>query len=385
MKTGLCLLLLLLLGSPGCKNKDDGSPATPVSPSTPVAPPTPDAPTLHHSASENQLNWTTDSKLSYTLEIKGFCKPSSSWSIVDGATSPHTLAAGDNGYFRLKACLDADCSEWSNVVELKPAKPDGADFYGGDGSTDNPFLIGDYDGLKTITDDKTKDYHLIADIDASPSASEAGGKGFEPIGDAAAKFTGALDGCGHKITELTINRPAIDYVGLFGYADGAGIRNLGLEDVDIDGKEYTGSLAGRIEGTGTIHRVYATGDVAGSSSSSASSAGGLVGRMDGTGSISQSFTATPVSSNSTNQVANSGGLVGWNTSSGSITASYATGNIQAAGNLDNASCASGGLVGLMDSVSITASFATGNVSSSNTGSSLSFAASGGLVGLVKSC
>ncbi|MBV5331097.1 hypothetical protein JZU69_01505, partial [bacterium] len=53
-------------------------------------------------------------------------------------------------------------------------------------------------------------YALGANIDASAITN------FVPIGDATTNFTGVFDGLGHTVSNLTINRPTTDYVGLFG-------------------------------------------------------------------------------------------------------------------------------------------------------------------------
>ncbi len=113
-------------------------------------------------------------------------------------------------------------------------------------------------------------YVLGADIDASATASWNGGAGFLPI----ANFRGTIDGFGHVITNLTINRPTTNYVGLIGAtgSSGATIRNLGLELVAITGQGYVGSVGGYFQG-GSFSNVYATGSVAGTSTY----IGGLVG------------------------------------------------------------------------------------------------------------
>ncbi|WP_339799871.1 filamentous hemagglutinin N-terminal domain-containing protein, partial [uncultured Marinobacter sp.] len=67
---------------------------------------------------------------------------------------------------------------------------------------------------------------------------------------------------GHTINNLTINLPANDYVGLFGQASGAEIRNVGLLGGDVTGLNYVGGLVGH-NSSGTITRAYATGTVTG--------------------------------------------------------------------------------------------------------------------------
>lgn len=61
------------------------------------------------------------------------------------------------------------------------------------------------DDFNQIRHDLTGDYCLTEDIDLSAYTN------WEPI----SQFKGTLDGQGHTISNLTINRPDTDYVGLF--------------------------------------------------------------------------------------------------------------------------------------------------------------------------
>src|SRR5450830_1561587 len=71
-------------------------------------------------------------------------------------------------------------------------------------------------------------YVLGSNIDARATGSWDSGKGFMPVGSLATPFTGTLDGLGHEIVGLTINRPDID-IGLFANIGiGGMVRNLGL-------------------------------------------------------------------------------------------------------------------------------------------------------------
>ena len=132
-------------------------------------------------------------------------------------------------------------------------------------------------------------------------------------------FTGLLDGNGYAISNLTINRPDEDGVGLFGTIGdpstmtGGDIKNLGLENFKISGQDYVGALASL--SFGTITNCYVTGDVTGNEY-----AGGLVG--ENIGIITNSYAAA-VSVMGNDNV--SGGLVGFNV--GTISNSYASGSI----------------------------------------------------------
>jgi len=65
--------------------------------------------------------------------------------------------------------------------------------------------------LQAMEDDLYGNYYLTGDIDASATSSWNDGEGFDPIGT----FVGTFDGCGYTISDLTINRPEEDNVGLF--------------------------------------------------------------------------------------------------------------------------------------------------------------------------
>jgi len=182
-------------------------------------------------------------------------------------------------------------------------------------------------------------YVLGANIDASTTSSWNGGAGFNPLGDNTTKFTGKFDGLGHTISNLYINRPTEDYIGLFGYEDGGIISNLGLVNVDITGNNYIGGLSGYERG-GTISNSYTTGSVTG-----VSSIGGFVGSSFGT--ISDSYSTASVTGNS-----RLGGFVGFSTAN--ISNSYATGDVSGTTNV-------GGFVGDRLAGLVTNAYSTGKV------------------------
>lgn len=131
--------------------------------------------------------------------------------------------------------------------------------WAGSGTFLNPYLIRSADGLQTIslgTFFWDKHYVLIEDVDLS-------GISLGPIGrDEWNAFTGVFDGDGHVLSNLTIASSQSDNVGLFGYVANGRLLNLGLEDVEIVGRNCTGALAGYLRG-GDIIGCYATGRVNG--------------------------------------------------------------------------------------------------------------------------
>ncbi len=169
--------------------------------------------------------------------------------------------------------------------------------------------------------------------------------GWEPIGSPSfLPFQATFNGNGYTISNLMINRPNIDNVGLFGYTRNSEITNLGLLDVDIRGQSRVGSLVGWNDG-GTITSSYAMGTVLGTGFS----VGGLVG-WNNDGTIASSYAMGSVSGAS-NRV---GGLVG-NNDEGTITNSHAA--VVVTGSGENV----GGLVGWNDDGTVMSSYATGDV------------------------
>jgi hypothetical protein len=233
-------------------------------------------------------------------------------------------------------------------------------------SPDNPIIITTAAQLDAVRDGLNKYYKLGGNIDltsylASGGAgySKWGTAGWMPIGTAAAHFTGGFDGAEFRITSLRIDRSNMNYIGLFGFTNGATIKNLGVEaaSASIRGYLYVGVLVGNQQ-DGSITNCYATGNVIGDSY-----VGGLVGyQYSYNNSTISSCYATGNVSGSTSI----GGLVGHQfLSSGaiSITNCYATGNVS------GTDWYVGGLVGeqyaLTSHCDITNSYATGNVNGTN--------------------
>ncbi|MFH1195793.1 MAG: T9SS type A sorting domain-containing protein [bacterium] len=162
----------------------------------------------------------------------------------------------------------------------------------GDGSIGNPYQIVTLENLYWIaaTDAvvpnptqatrSTAYYIQMNDIDASATSTWDGGKGFYRIADGTTVYTGTYDGGEHKITNLVINRPLENQVGLFGYCySGCSIKNLTLENCNVSGRERTGGLIGLLYHAAantsvTISNCHVSGTISGYSQ-----AGGLIGYL----------------------------------------------------------------------------------------------------------
>jgi len=191
-------------------------------------------------------------------------------------------------------------------------------------------LVNDVFDLQTVLTNLAGTYALGKDIDATTTSGWNSGAGFIPLGDnsfiPAQTFTGIFHGLGHTITGLYINRPATQYVGMFGGTSSAAmILNVGLVNMNITGGFQTGGLVAH---TGaSIFSCYTTGSV----SSGSNNVGGLVGLS--AGSISNSYSTATVNGNTW-----VGGLVGTLYTGGSISNSYSTGAVSGSSSV-------GGLVG----------------------------------------
>ena len=222
-------------------------------------------------------------------------------------------------------------------------------------------------------------YALGADIDANSTAVWNSGNGFTPIGGPSKSFSGRLEGLGHQINGLNINRSSTSNMGLFGKTSAALISNFRMNNLNVTGAVNTGGLIGNALAKTRVFNVSLAGQVTGSYD-----VGGIIGQFD-SGSISESSFKGQVIGNMTEQLSFTmvGGLVGTmsdNTSidksffDGQLTGLYYIGglagyvegavitnsyaNVKVVGSLKNV----GGLVGSSSGVAISNSYATGSIS-----------------------
>lgn len=213
------------------------------------------------------------------------------------------------------------------------------------------------------------------------------------------QFTGRLDGLGNRVIGLSINVPSTtDYQGLFGFADGAVLSNITLQNVTISGGRFMGALVGQANATqihnaqaqnvlitgergigglvgfmsnfGSITASGASGETRGNGATDIAFHGGLVGIVEGGASVGQrggnirrSHARVNVATNTGARV--SGGLVGLFRGDGVIEDSYSTGNVF--GRASTGANGTGGLVGRLGAASdsaaqIVRAYATGAVS-----------------------
>lgn len=137
--------------------------------------------------------------------------------------------------------------------------------------------------LDDIRNHPAGNFRLIEDIDLSGYAD------WNPIGDSGSSpFTGKFDGQGHSISNLNIDRPGENNVGLFKHTDGASIANVHLVHANVRGYAYVGGLVGDFSGS-QLSGSSVSGTVAGHEA-----VGGIVGYSD-LSSIADSYSTGRVS------------------------------------------------------------------------------------------
>ncbi|NJD34460.1 MAG: hypothetical protein FIA96_06440 [Betaproteobacteria bacterium] len=293
-------------------------------------------------------------------------------SFWDIQASGQSASAGGTGLTTAEAMQSANYPSWDFTNT----------WYQMDGNT-RPFLRMEYSTsitnahqLQLMALNQNASYSLANDINLA-ELSQASGLWNTTTGFVPVNLAGKFDGNGYTITGLTINRPAADFVGLFGQVgadagDAGIIRNVGLVNVTVNGLNYVGGLVGELYGTGSVTNCYSMGTVSGSGQF----IGGLAG-LNFRGSISNSYTSGTVTGTGINApapygspIVYVGGLVGETYGEGIdgvISNSHSSAVVQGYGD------GVGGLVGYIFGGIIQSSYSTGAVTGT-------FNAVGGLAG-----
>ncbi|NLW78384.1 MAG: hypothetical protein GXY32_03095 [Ruminococcaceae bacterium] len=200
-------------------------------------------------------------------------------------------------------------------------------------------------------------YHLTANVDLAGAA-------WVPIGSGTASnnwFTGTFDGQGFVIRHLTITGDH-QYAGLFGGARQATIKNVGLENTNINttggGTVFAGGICGTLD-KGSIENCYSTGSVSATSLAGALAVGGICGNAYGAINNCYNTGAVTAGGSNANIMVYAGGICG-QAYGFAIATCYNTGAVSAQGQ-----SAIGGICGSADTIN--RCYNTGAVSAVNTG------------------
>jgi len=187
---------------------------------------------------------------------------------------------------------------FTGIISASDPLPD-APFAGGSGTIAEPYIIENVWELQNMSQSPANlsaHYELGENIDASATSDWNSYAGFEPVGNAALPFSGSLNGQGFSIIDLTINRSASDYIGLFGMSTGS-VYDVNIININLTADDYSGGLVG--SNNGRIDNCTMTGNVTGDQF-----IGGLVG-------WNNDYVTYSTTNGTCNGNTNVGGLVGF--------------------------------------------------------------------------
>ena len=191
-----------------------------------------------------------------------------------------------------------------------------ADFEGA-GDENDPYLIKNAADLKKLAENVNSGttyertyFKLTVDIDLNNEP-------WTPIGKSRLPFQGTFDGDGHQITNFKVAEPN-KYVGLFGYAQYAVIKNCSVTG-EINGHSnegynqynYAGGIVGYTGGSTQILNCSFRGNVTGASEK----VGGIVGEISGGSKVSGCYVIGNIAGNNDQGVEGRngvGGIIGIN-------------------------------------------------------------------------
>jgi len=188
-------------------------------------------------------------------------------------------------------------------------------FAGGTGTLDDAYLIDDVNQLIQLANlvnsgqnVRGRHFRLLNSIDLY-------GLDWTPIGNFDNPFLGFFDGQGNVISNLNIDKPTENYIGLFGVVDDGGITNLGIVNPSITGNIGVGGIVGFLGDDATITNCFTVGG----NIQGRSTVGGIAGYA--TGEIIESRNTSDITGTDTGV----GGIAG--TSRNQISHSSNTGSI----------------------------------------------------------
>jgi len=250
------------------------------------------------------------------MEIYARTATSNGVIIQSGATASHAQ------YFRADESGKVVVHESGQIKILKT----------GSGTTDDPFLIYNETDLRKVGTNQAHNggaWSLSAYYELTANITLTQGN-WTPIGTETYPFAGWFDGSGYTVSNLTITDSAL--TGFFGSINDGYVENLHLQigSAGINGKNYTGGIAGQIK-SAYIDSCSVSG---GSVSTNNLHAGGIAGYVISDSVIQNCYTTSNVISTS----GNSGGIVGYLYANSSVTNCYTSGTISGIG-------ATGGIAG----------------------------------------
>ena len=232
---------------------------------------------------------------------------------------------GGGTYFALTELTDPyTIEDWHDLNNIRVKNEEQDNYIGG--------LSGDY-VLGNDLDNNTEGYEEVINS----------GDGWEPIGtfEAGGGYSGIFDGQGYTISDMKITRSSSSGVGIFCTGNGMEFRKTVIENFDVDGGQYTGTVVGAdTHGVTIIDVEVKDSDVNGSDSQ----VGGILGADVGSGGYIKDSTVmnTEVSSSASSLDRSDAGMIIGKITSGEVINCFVYGSTLSGVLVD-----SGGAVGLL--------------------------------------
>ena len=204
--------------------------------------------------------------LSYSAQTGGYIRGNTSQTVLRGEDGTAVTAVAEEGYefvgwsdgeqsaTRTEENVQTDVEVSAQFSELDlPA------FAGGNGTQESPYQINTMRHLRHMELYPAAHYILTGNI--TLTSAEQGQSNFAPLFDDETMFTGTFDGNGYTISNLAIYNTDTFYTGLFACigADGK-VFDLTLENIDLQGTNYIGGVAGYA--LGAVTNCTVTGEIA---------------------------------------------------------------------------------------------------------------------------
>ncbi|MFH1049977.1 MAG: GLUG motif-containing protein [bacterium] len=132
----------------------------------------------------------------------------------------------------------------------------------GSGTNEEPYQITNIQQFQEIFYNPSASYIITQDMDASETKKWNTGKGYYPVCQYSG-FTGKLNGNGHFIRNLYINRPNESDIGVFGTVREGIVESLNTLSVEITGNNHVGAFCGQ-NNNGRLLNSSTSGNIKGS-------------------------------------------------------------------------------------------------------------------------
>lgn len=168
---------------------------------------------------------------------------------------------------------------YNDDLEVQGETPTLLGYTSGDGSSDNPYIINNLEEFLLfkrqcelrITGDAHFKLNTDIDLIDFDTDNDKSNGNWTPI----PMFAGTFDGTRHTISNITVNEPDKDEIGLFATIEFGTIKNLKIKNIDLVGCANVGSVAGYVDlGGDLINITVENGKL---SSPGDGSIGGIVG------------------------------------------------------------------------------------------------------------